>query len=100
MIEFKRQYTMKNGNKVTKSNWHKVIAICEEPCTTILGVTEIEKAKKEKGSYYCTYNLKKEDKGYIFREQYADTGINGHHKTFKEAIWHAMSHRIKVMLTE
>lgn len=106
MIEFKKKFSMVNGNKVTKKNWHKVMAKSNEPCTGIHGVPEIELAKQLHGVYYPTYKLvyeKNDDQercGYIFREIYAGTGINGHHKTFKEAIWWALSPRISVFIED
>ncbi len=98
---------MQNGNKVTKNNWQDVIASSIKPCTNILGVPAIE-AAKQKGAYYEKWKLvfEKSDgedhrTGYIFREVNHNGGINGHHKTFKEAIWWALSHNhIKIFIED
>ena len=106
MIEFKKNYSMKNGNKVTKKNWQNVVAISSKPDNCNQGWDEIEKIKKENGAYFEKWKLvfeKNEDSnrtGYIFREIITNTGINGHHKTFKEAIWYAMNPYIRVFLEE
>jgi hypothetical protein len=106
MIEFKRKYSMQNGNKVTKNNWPKVIAISSKPCTNVHGVPAIEAAKVT-GSYFEKWKLVYEQAdsaadmpaGYIFREINHNGGINGRHKTFKEAIWWAIKYNhIRVML--
>ena len=97
MIQFKQNYSMKNGNKITKKNWHKVVAVSDKPCTNVLGVAEIDRYKSEKGFYYERWVLSYEEgefgAGYIFREIHHRGGINGIHKTPKEAIWRAMDHR-------
>lgn len=111
MIEFKRKYSMQNGNKVTKNNWHKVVATSTKPCTNVLGFPAIESAKLN-GGYYEKWKLvfEKEEQiewfanrpsGYIFREINHNCGINGRHKTFKEAIWWALNqNHIRVYLEE
>ncbi len=105
MIEFKRKYSLQNGNRVTKKNWQNVIAVSSKPCTGVLGVPAIEEAKRTKGAYFETWRLVYEDKdpertGFIFREINHDCGIGGHHKTFKEAVWSAIRKDIRVYLTE
>lgn len=113
-IQLKKKFSMENGNKVTKKNWQKVYATSNQPCTNVLGVPEIELTKKTKGAYHERWQLvyepeewKEDDKGkyfnpggYIFREINHGCGINGRHKTFKEAIWCAMDSRISVWLEE
>ncbi len=47
---------MQNGNKVTKKNWQKVVAISVKPCTNVLGVPAIEKAKAN-GGYFEKWKL-------------------------------------------
>lgn len=108
-IQFERKFSMKNGNKVTKKNWHKVIAISSSPCTNVHGVRAIDAAIAKDGVYYEKWELKYEESkgehdrpsGYIFREVNHGGGISGRHKTFKQAIWSAISPgRIKVLLPE
>lgn len=106
MIEFKQKYSLQNGNKVTKKNWGKVFAYSERPCTNVLGVPAIEAAKFIAGNYFEKWKLVYEDTdpertGYIFREINHNGGINGMHKTPKQAIWGALTHNhIKVCLEE
>lgn len=95
MIEFEKQYSMKNGNKVTKKNWHRVVAISLVPTTCLRGWPVIDEARKN-GGYYCKWKLcfekgDDENTGFIFREINANTGIDGHHPTFKQAIWNAIT---------
>lgn len=105
MIEFISKYSLQNGNKVTKKNWQKVFAYSVNPCTNVLGVPAIEAAKAN-GGYFEKWKLVYEDKhsertGYIFREINHNGGINGMHKTPKEAIWWALKHNhIRVCLEE
>ncbi len=111
MIEFKAKYSMQNGNKVTKKNWHKVFATSVKPCTNVFGYPSIEAAKKN-GGYYEKWKLvfeegevypdgEKRPSGYIFREVIHNGGISGRHKTFKQAIWCALNNNhIKVCLQE
>lgn len=110
-IQFKKKFSMMNGNKVTKKNWHKVIAVSNRPCKNVLGFPAIEEAKKNGGEYFEKWRLvyekektypdgKKSTFGYIFREINHGGGINGHHKTPKEAIWWACSNHITVWLEE
>ena len=110
MIFFERKYSLKNGNKVNKNNWHKVFAADSRPNTNILGVPAIDKARKNGGKYYNKYKLVYEDPepsdpnsrfGYIFREVNAGTGINGHHGTYRKAIFSALeSGNISVFLED
>lgn len=97
-IEFKKKYSLVNGNKINKNNWHKVVAICLEPNISIHGVTAIDSVRISGGQYFCRYKLVKEEDGYIFREINANTGINGHHETYRLAIFRAISSRIRVIL--
>lgn len=104
-IEFRKKYSMQNGNKLTKKNWQHVYAVSSEPCTNILGVPAIEAAKAAEGAYFMKWNLVFEKAtpeskgGYIFREINCNCGINGHHKTAKEAVWHAMhGNRIRIFI--
>jgi hypothetical protein len=103
-IQFKRKYSMQNGNKLTKKNWMNVYAISSEPCENVLGVKEIDAIKARNEKYFEKWKLVYEpaDKfskgGYIFREVHHGGGISGRHKTYREAIWSAMSHRISVFL--
>lgn len=100
MLEIKKRYSLQNGNKITKKNWHKVIAKSYKPYTTSQGWPAIDNAIKETGTYYETWALKKEEDGYIFREINHGGGINGHHKTVKEAIFHAIKSYIAVFLED
>jgi hypothetical protein len=105
MIEFKKKYSMQNGHKVTRKNWQNVIAVSTTPNNSSFGWPEIDKARKE-GGYFDTWKLvfEKNDVpercGYIFREVIANHGINGHHKTYKQAIWAAMNNHIRVYLND
>ena len=105
-IKFERNFSMKNGNKITKKNWHKVVAVSTEPCTNVHGVKEIDRQIKENGVYFEKWALRYEEangifeSGFIFREINHDGGINGRHKTAKEAIWHAIKSYIIVGLEE
>ena len=106
MIEFKRRLSLMNGNKINKKNWHRVIAVSETPCTTIHGVPEINAAIRENGNYYEKWRLvyekssEREQTGYIFREVNHGCGISGHHRTYRSAIWSAISTRIHVYLED
>lgn len=105
-IEFKRKYAMKNGNKLTKKNWHKVVAISNKPCTNVRGVAVIDNEIATKGHYFEKWVLKYEPKdefspaGYIFREVNHNGGISGRHSTPKKAVWSAMNIDIQVWLEE
>lgn len=105
MIEFERKYLLKNGNKVTKKNWHRVLAISTEPDTCVCGIPAIDEASKN-GGYFKKWRLvfeKNEDperSGYIFREINCNHGINGFHPTFKQAIWSAIRPGIKCFLED
>lgn len=100
MIELKKKYSLQNGNKVTKKNWHKVIAKSYIPCTSNKGWQAIDNSIKETGYYYETWALKKEKEGYIFREINHGGGINGHYETVKEAIFAAIKSYIHVFLDD
>lgn len=110
MIELKRKYSLVNGNKINKSNWHKVVAKSNKPCTGVLGIDVIEKAKREQGTYHETWKLVYEpaiggewpqEAGYIFREINHKGGINGRHKTYRKAIFGALGHgHISIFLEE
>lgn len=106
MIEFKVKYSLANGNKVTKKNWHRVVAISTEPNTTNYGWPVVDEARKNGGYFnrwklvYEDHNAGPERRGYIFREVNTNSGINGFHPTFKQAIWTAIGPRIKVYLEE
>lgn len=100
MIEFKRKFSLGNGQKINRKNWQNIKALSLKPCTNILGVPEIEAHKAAHGEYFCLYNLVKEKEGYIFREQYAGTGINGHHETYRKAVWNACMGSFRVYLEE
>lgn len=111
MIEFKRKYSMQNGNKVTKKNWHKVVAVSLRPDFSHHGYPDthpIGKAKLE-GQYFEKWRLVYEEPkykldgnaGYIFREINHGGGINGRHSTFKKAIFEALGSRdIKVFIED
>ncbi|HSW67281.1 MAG TPA: hypothetical protein VLH16_01735 [Bacteroidales bacterium] len=96
---------MKNGNKVTKKNWHRVVAISTVPNTCVFGVPAIDEARKN-GGYFDKWklvyqtNTEPERTGFIFREINSNHGIDGFHKTFKEAIWSAMRPSIKCFLED
>lgn len=105
MIQFHRKHSLANGNKLTKKNWHKVIAKKSEPCTTVHGFAEIDRQIKANGAYYEQWKLvyeneRPENTGFIFREINHNGGINGHHQTAKLAVWWAMSNRVHVYLEE
>jgi hypothetical protein len=97
-IEFKRKYSMQNGNKVTKKNWMNVYAVAHQPCLHTHGVKAIDAVKARGEQYFERWKLVYEEAdqfskgGYIFREINHNGGINGRHATFKEAIWHAIKH--------
>jgi hypothetical protein len=105
-VEFKRKYSLVNGNKINKKNWHKVYAVSSVPCTNVKGVPEIDRQIQQNGAYYEKWELvfkpaKGEfPEGYIFREINHHGGINGRHKTYRQAIFAAISNRIKVYLGE
>ncbi|NUN99957.1 MAG: hypothetical protein HUU01_05005 [Saprospiraceae bacterium] len=105
-IQFERIYFIKNGNKVTKKNWHKVIAKSSRPCTNIKGVPAIDDEIQRNGAYYERWELKYEEAtehhaaGYIFREVNHGGGISGTHPTYREAIWHALNFHVTVWLEE
>ena len=105
-IQFERKYAMKNGNKLTKKNWHKVVAISTRPCTNVRGVAVIDNEIAINGQYFEKWKLRYEPKdefspaGYIFREVNHNGGISGRHSTPKEAVWSAMKDYIQVWLEE
>jgi hypothetical protein len=105
-IQFERKYAMKNGNKLTKKNWHKVVAHSTRPCTNVRGVAVIDNEIAVNGQYFEKWVLRYEPKdefspaGYIFREVNHNGGISGRHSTPKEAVWSAMKHYIQVWLEE
>ncbi len=83
-------YSLKNGRGISK-NWRSIVAKSNRPCTGIFGVEAIEKAKREQGAYFEEYHLTHEKgKGYIFLEKNHKGGIDGYHKTIKEAVFHAL----------
>lgn len=83
-------YSLKNGRGISK-NWRSIVAKSNRPCTGILGVEAIEKAKREQGAYFEEYRLFNEKgKGYIFLEINHKCGICGHSKTVKEAVFKAL----------
>lgn len=109
MIEFKRKYSLKNGNKINKKNWNNVIAKSSKPCTSVFGVPAIDREKNINGAYYEEWKLvyeKRDDKhdrpaGYIFREINHNGGITGRHKTYRQAIFSALgSGHISVYLKD
>lgn len=105
-IELARKYSIKNGNKLTNKNWHKLIAISNTPCTNVKGVLVIDNEIKINGAYFEKWSLKFEPKthlrpaGYIFREVNHNGGISGIHDTYKEAVWSALRSHITVWLVQ
>lgn len=106
MIEFKRKYSLQNGNKINKKNWQKVIAKSNKPCTGVHGVMAIDQAIKEKGEYFEQWKLVYEENaapertGYIFREINHNGGICGMWPTYRQAIFHALNSHIQIFLTD
>lgn len=80
----------KNAHKLNKHNWQNVVAQAKYPCTNVHGVKAIDAIKAEAGFYYEKWRIKKEPKGYIFREINHNGGICGHHKTFRKCLYAAM----------
>jgi hypothetical protein len=105
-IQLERKYSLKNGNKVNKNNWQKVVAISTNQCTNVKGVNSIDEAIKRSGCYYekCKLKFEKADShspaGYIFREINHNGGISGRHKTYREAIWYALRNHIQVFIED
>jgi hypothetical protein len=104
MIEFKRKFSLENGNKINKKNWHRVIAVSTKPCTTVY-TSAIDAAIRTNGSYYEKWRLVYEKNvdngtGYIFREVNHGCGISGHHPTYRAAIWSALRLDIRVYLED
>lgn len=106
-IEFKQNYSMKNGNKLTKKNWQKVVAISSRPCTNVHGVRAIDDVIRRGEQYFEKWKLSYEKDsfdntyGYIFREVNHGSGISGFAKTAKMAVWRALgSGHITVHLEE
>lgn len=104
-LELKAKTTIVNGSKVTKENWHRVIAVSDRPCSGVYGVPAIDAATAKNGVYYEKWELKHEGPdefsagGFIFREVNHGGGINGRRKTFKEAIRRAAaSDHIRIYL--
>lgn len=105
-IQFERKFAMKNGNKITKKNWHKIVAVSNEPCTNVKGVPAIDAVIAAGGKYYPKWVLRYEPArgdfpaGYIFREINHGMGISGSHPTPKMAVWAAISKQITVYLED
>ena len=97
-IVFKPKYSLGNGNKINKKNWQNIRAISTEPDITHHGYSAIDKIRIDNGAYYNLWHLKQEDEGYIFREVVTNSGINGHHKTVRKAVFTACRSHIKVYL--
>lgn len=91
MIQFKRECILKNGNKLNKYNWQNVIAKSTRACTNVNGVKEIDRLRQLHGVYHESWVIKKEMEGYIFREVNHNGGINGHHKTYRLAVFYAIN---------
>jgi hypothetical protein len=103
-IVFKKKFAMVNGNKLTKKNWMKVVAVSNKPCTGV-HMKVIEAAIEKNGAYFEKWKLVYEkgdewNTGYIFREINHNGGICGHHSTAKKAVWSAISSRITVYIEE
>lgn len=98
-IIFSIKKVLTNGNKINQKNWHLITAKDTRPNTSFFGDPEIDRQRMN-GGYYSTWKLKKEKEGFIFREINANTGINGHHKTVREAVSTAVRDHIKIYLEE
>lgn len=70
-----------------------------EVCTN-LGSLTTDAIREKYGAFYCQYRLVKEPNGYIFREVIHDTGISGHHKTIKQAIYRSLGFGYKLFIDE
>lgn len=91
MIEFKQKYSLKNGNKINKKNWQRIVAKSSVPVRHDYGTRAIAAAMKEQGQYLETYRIQfEEGKGYIFREENHGCGINGYHPDVRRCVWAAL----------
>lgn len=79
-IQFKTKMHLVNGKYASKANMGRIFAVSSELCTSVHGNGIDPKTYKER------WAIKKEEKGYIFREVTHNGGINGHHKSIRRLV--------------
>lgn len=79
-IQFKTKVHLVNAKYASKANMGKIFAVSSEICTSVHGWGIDNKTYKER------WAIKKEPKGYIFREVTHNGGINGHHKSIRQLV--------------
>lgn len=79
-IQFKTKIHLVNAKYASKANMGKIFAVSSEVCTNVIMDGLDNKTYKER------WAIKKEPKGYIFREVKHNGGINGHHKSIRALV--------------
>jgi hypothetical protein len=93
MIEFKRKVSISNGQFISKANIARIVAVSSELCENV------RHPRIDPLTYKERWVIKKEEKGYIFREVTHGCGISGHHKTLRQLVMRSCGHQgIKIIL--
>lgn len=80
MIKFKTRFVLQNGKHASLANMNRIVAVSTEVCKNVYHRNIDNKSYKER------WVIKKEEKGYIFREVTHNGGISGHHKTIRRLV--------------
>lgn len=79
-IEFKANFRVSHSNLITKKNMSRIRVYSSRVCDNVIH------PRIDNKSYFETYVVKKDPKGYIFQEVTHGMGISGYHKTLRELI--------------
>lgn len=79
-IQFKTKVHLVNARYASKANMGRIFAVSSKLCTSVHGYGIDPKTYMER------WAIKKETKGYIFREVTHNGGINGHHKSIRQLV--------------
>ncbi len=94
-MEIKLKVSLVGGQHISLANMDSIVAKSIFP-TSSISTKVIDGIIAEKGEYYPEWRVKKEPKGYIFREVNSDCGICGHHPSLRKLIIASIGHRIKI----
>lgn len=79
-IQFKTKVHLVNARYASKANMGRIFAVSSEVCKNV------HHPKIDNNTYLERWAIKKEPKGYIFREVTHNGGINGHHKSIRRLV--------------
>jgi len=88
-VQLSRKTVVKGYSQLFGIDYSRIKARGKTPNTNTY-MSYIDSIRDAGQSYFSEYRLVKETSGFIFREVITDSGISGHHKTVKSAIYSAI----------